>query len=686
MANPNSFSSKWPKSTRHTYGLANNWYQSKPGKHLEMRQHLDFLQRELRGQRKAKLGSCIKQISRDCKEMLRKKLDEIMQYNTTLNQPQSTSTAQDKYKNYKCFQCKQLGHIVKFCPMDDNNKDMDTKTYSSNFAREGEVSLKPSKPSVMLKYPESIHFSTKCMIKKTDHANWDDICLAYMFDSKESQKFDEDKMRILHNNYLEDYFESLAQKNESMEEDLIKIKGNLYSTEEWDFSLETSLTSANITRNAVQKAKGKMDHFGVKLEDTEEEDDSQEHPILLHSTKAHDLQGMELGTSRTLDKEDSYNCSNYLVFGLRTTLHSRASLGVIGVQTPGNEDLILVHDALGYAYCRLSLAIPENGIFENINSVKELAQMPQWTAEKPLRVLGSKLMGVADVIVDLVSSGTTLKENYLKEIEGGVLLKIMLLDAEDPKKDIRLFIHSTALRLIWEFLVIDSDYSFLGIKLEQRAMRSFTVKCQSVASPSDGKSERSEIRLGLPSKGRMAADTLDLFKDCRLSVRCQNPRDYVADIPRLANLEVWFQCPKDIVQELVSGDLDLGIVGLDMLSEYGQSKPGKHLEMRQHLDFLQRELRRQRKAKLGSCIKQISKDCKEMLRKKLDEIMQYNTTLNQPQSTSTAQDKLQSGLICLTAKNVQEFDEDKMRLLHNNYLEAYFESLANRMEKHGRKT
>ncbi|PWA44291.1 hypothetical protein CTI12_AA527700 [Artemisia annua] len=27
--------------------------------------------------------------------------------------------------------------------------------------------------------------------------------------------------------------------------------------------------------------------------------------------------------------------------------------------------------------------IPKYGIFENINSVKELAQMPQWTAEKP---------------------------------------------------------------------------------------------------------------------------------------------------------------------------------------------------------------------------------------------------------------------------------------------------------------
>ncbi|PWA92420.1 ATP phosphoribosyltransferase, catalytic domain-containing protein [Artemisia annua] len=132
-------------------------------------------------------------------------------------------------------------------------------------------------------------------------------------------------------------------------------------------------------------------------------------------------------------------------------------LGIVGLDTlseygQGNEDLILVHDALAYGDCRLSLAIPNNGIFENINSVKELAQMPQWTAEKPLRVatgftyLGPKFlkdnglqhvafstadgaleaapaMGIADAIVDLVSSGTTLKENNLKEIEGGVLLE-----------------------------------------------------------------------------------------------------------------------------------------------------------------------------------------------------------------------------------------------------------------------
>ncbi|KAF3452623.1 hypothetical protein FNV43_RR03056 [Rhamnella rubrinervis] len=83
-------------------------------------------------------------------------------------------------------------------------------------------------------------------------------------------------------------------------------------------------------------------------------------------------------------------------------------------------------------------------------------------------------------------------------------------------------------------------------------------------------SERNEIRLGLPSKGRMAADTLDLLKECQLSVKQVNPRQYVAQIPQLSNLEVWFQRPKDIVRKLLSGDLDLGIVGLDTVSEYGK--------------------------------------------------------------------------------------------------------------------
>ncbi|KAM1537428.1 hypothetical protein PS1_002363 [Malus domestica] len=105
---------------------------------------------------------------------------------------------------------------------------------------------------------------------------------------------------------------------------------------------------------------------------------------------------------------------------------------------------------------------------------------------------------------------------------------------------------------------------------------SFHITCsvsqlQSAAEAVNGRlAERNEIRLGLPSKGRMAADTLDLLKDCQLSVKHVNPRQYVAQIPQLSDLEVWFQRPKDIVRKLLSGDLDLGIAGFDTVSEYGE--------------------------------------------------------------------------------------------------------------------
>ncbi|KAH9323748.1 hypothetical protein KI387_018387, partial [Taxus chinensis] len=117
----------------------------------------------------------------------------------------------------------------------------------------------------------------------------------------------------------------------------------------------------------------------------------------------------------------------------------------------GNEDLILVHDALEFGECRLSLAIPNNAVYKNISTLYQLAMMPQWTAERPLRIataytnLGKAFakenglvhvtfstqdgvleaapaMGIADAILDLVSSGTTLQENNLKEIDGGQVL------------------------------------------------------------------------------------------------------------------------------------------------------------------------------------------------------------------------------------------------------------------------
>ncbi|WIA21877.1 hypothetical protein OEZ85_004252 [Tetradesmus obliquus] len=85
---------------------------------------------------------------------------------------------------------------------------------------------------------------------------------------------------------------------------------------------------------------------------------------------------------------------------------------------------------------------------------------------------------------------------------------------------------------------------------------------------------RDSIRLGLPSKGRMAEDTMQLLKDCALSVYKPNPRQYVAKIPQIPGVEipgveVWFQRASDVVRKLRLGDIDLGIVGYDMFQEIG---------------------------------------------------------------------------------------------------------------------
>nr|GEU82346.1 ARID DNA-binding domain-containing protein [Tanacetum cinerariifolium] len=97
--------------------------------------------------------------------MLKDKMKEVMQYNSILNQP----NAQGRYKNYKCFHCKQMGHIAKFYPMDYKKEvsDMKKDTKVQGF--------KASKSTELITYPKIIHFSTTCMIKDTDLTNWDKI-------------------------------------------------------------------------------------------------------------------------------------------------------------------------------------------------------------------------------------------------------------------------------------------------------------------------------------------------------------------------------------------------------------------------------------------------------------------------------------------------------------------------------
>ena len=115
-------------------------------------------------------------------------------------------------------------------------------------------------------------------------------------------------------------------------------------------------------------------------------------------------------------------------------------------------DLIVLHDALGFGGCHLGLGVPTGGRFADVATLDQLLAMPDWTPATPLRVVtgyhnvarqfferagftnvallgadgaleAAPLMGTADIILDLVSTGVTLRENNLKEIEGGTVLQ-----------------------------------------------------------------------------------------------------------------------------------------------------------------------------------------------------------------------------------------------------------------------
>ena len=75
------------------------------------------------------------------------------------------------------------------------------------------------------------------------------------------------------------------------------------------------------------------------------------------------------------------------------------------------------------------------------------------------------------------------------------------------------------------------------------------------------------IRLSLPSKGRLQVDSMEFLAECGLTVQKLNPRQYQAKMPALPDLTVLFQRPSDIVVSVRQGSVDFGVTGIDVLEE-----------------------------------------------------------------------------------------------------------------------
>ncbi|GKA76551.1 ARID DNA-binding domain-containing protein, partial [Tanacetum coccineum] len=200
MVNTNAFlEANWHRKNKHIC-QPQQWYQSKIlGKPLRRMSQSEFAQRHIKREKEERIGKCIRQITRDCKNMLRKKIEEIEVYNSTISQ--------NRYKQYNCFYCNQKGHIFKSCPakiknevehaqglpteiakgnIEANNTTQAKITQNKNmvlcfkcqeyghFANKC-TSKKQWEPKVSLKYPEFIHFKTRGIIKGTDKGTWDDF-------------------------------------------------------------------------------------------------------------------------------------------------------------------------------------------------------------------------------------------------------------------------------------------------------------------------------------------------------------------------------------------------------------------------------------------------------------------------------------------------------------------------------
>lgn len=92
------------------------------------------------------------------------------------------------------------------------------------------------------------------------------------------------------------------------------------------------------------------------------------------------------------------------------------------------------------------------------------------------------------------------------------------------------------------------------------------------------------IRMGIPSKGRMAAETLEFLNTCGFKIS-RNRQQYIGWLEGFPEIQIVFQRQEDIIQGVIKGSLAYGIVGLDLLNEITMKDPDKTIIIHEDLGF-----------------------------------------------------------------------------------------------------
>jgi ATP phosphoribosyltransferase len=138
-----------------------------------------------------------------------------------------------------------------------------------------------------------------------------------------------------------------------------------------------------------------------------------------------------------------------------------ADIGFVGenVVRESAKEIVMV-EKLGFGKCRLSIAIPKHQSDTDLNNKRIATSYPvilaDWLKEKNIsssihEISGSveiaPKIGLADAICDLVSSGNTLFNNELKEIETILVSEAVLISNNQLSKEKRSILDSLLFRI-----------------------------------------------------------------------------------------------------------------------------------------------------------------------------------------------------------------------------------------------
>ena len=76
------------------------------------------------------------------------------------------------------------------------------------------------------------------------------------------------------------------------------------------------------------------------------------------------------------------------------------------------------------------------------------------------------------------------------------------------------------------------------------------------------------INIGLPSKGRLKHDTINIFKKNKLNIYSERgERDLFGHIKKISNVKIIYLHARECIEQLSLGNIDIGFSGYDLLKE-----------------------------------------------------------------------------------------------------------------------